>query len=146
MPPHTNLLQKHQACQRGHVYGDYRSRGYRFRFRNSFPYARLEGMIKYKAAWEGLPTIQLTKSETSGTTMRCPEYGPLTRKSSRKLYCEQCNILIDRYVNACINQARMGRIRFMQSFREEKGPPAEAVKRMAGSQIQSTGPWQSRDV
>ena len=112
---------------------------------SSFPYGRLASMIKYKAEWEGLPVIQLTRQETCGTSSRCSECGSYTRKSGRMLYCESCDIWINRDINACISQAKRGRTRLVRSLLMEKGPPVEAVnqfkdgEQMAGSQILSTG-------
>ena len=110
-----------------------------------FPYGRLASMIKYKAEWEGLPVIQLTRHETYGTSSRCSECGSLTRKSGRMLHCESCHIWINRDINACISQAKRGRTRLVRSLLREKGPPVEAVnqskdgEQMAGSHIPSTG-------
>ena len=112
---------------------------------SSFPYGRLASMIKYKAEWEGLPVIQLTCQETYGTSSRCSECGSYTRKSGRMLYCESCAIWINRDINACISQAKLGRTRLVRSLLREKGPPVGAVnqskdgEQMAGSHIPSTG-------
>ena len=118
---------------------------HRHRMHSSFPYGRLASMIKYKAEWEGLPVIQLTRQETYGTSSRCSECGSLTRKSGRMLHCESCDIWINRDINACISQAKRGRTRLVRSLLREKGPPVEAVnqskdgEQMAGSHIPSTG-------
>ena len=125
--------------------GDRTGPGHRHLMHSSFPYGRLASMIKYKAEWEGLPVIQLTRQETYGTSSRCSECGSYTRKSGRMLYCESCDIWINRDINACISQAKRGRTRLVRSLLREKGPPVEAVnqskdgEQMAGSHTPSTG-------
>jgi putative transposase len=50
--------------------------GRRFRGRmNSWPYQEAKKQTEYKAAWEGVRAITLTKGETRGTTMDCPRCG-----------------------------------------------------------------------
>ena len=125
--------------------GDRTGPDHRHLMHSSFPYGRLASMIKYKAEWEGLPVIQLTRQETYGTSSRCSECGSYTRKSGRMLHCESCDIWINRDINACISQAKRGLTRLVRSLLMEKGPPAEAVnqfkdgEQMAGSHILSTG-------
>jgi len=50
-----------------HQRGNYQGRVYRGRM-NSWSFAEIKRLITYKAAWEGIPVIQLTKSETRGTS------------------------------------------------------------------------------
>ncbi|MCL5786509.1 MAG: transposase [Candidatus Thermoplasmatota archaeon] len=85
-------------------------------------------MIQYKSAWEGLPIIKLSRSETRGTSILCAVFGLRTEDHGRMLHCMNCNTWKGRDVNACINQTKRGRTRLERSFREEKGPPGEAVK------------------
>lgn len=54
--------------------GNGQGRGFRGRM-NSWPFAELKRQVEYKAAWEGVPVITLTKGETRGTTMDCVRCG-----------------------------------------------------------------------
>ena len=125
--------------------GDRTGANHRHLMHSAFPYGRLASMIKYKAEWEGLPLIQLTRQETHGTSSRCSECGSHTRKSGRMLHCESCDMWINRDINACISLAKRGRTRLVRSLLREKGQPVEAVnqfkdgEQMAGSHILSPG-------
>jgi len=121
------------------VKGDGKGHNYRFLLKNAFPYGMLASQIIYKANWEGLPVIELSKEETRNTTMECSKCGSMTRiEHDRILKCDSCGLEIDRDVNACINIARRVRTWLKRSL---KGLPGEAVKQskdveqMAGSQI-----------
>ncbi|MGC8618371.1 MAG: transposase, partial [Thermoplasmata archaeon] len=107
------------------------------------PYSMMHNFITYKAQWEGLPVIELTKREAMNTSRQCSVCGSLTRiEHGRVLKCDSCGLSIDRDVNACMNIAGRGRTWLKRSLPEmEKGLPGEAVKQsrdveqMAGSQI-----------
>jgi transposase len=89
-------------------------------------------MIEYKAAWNGVKLIQLTKSETYGSSSRCSTCGERLRSPERNdaehkrmLWCQRCKKWIDRDVNAALNQSTRGLARFASSL----PPPAEKEKR-----------------
>jgi putative transposase len=46
---------------------------------NSWPFGEIKRQIEYKAKWLGIPTIQLTRSETYGTSSLCSTCGERTR-------------------------------------------------------------------
>ena len=106
--------------------------GPNFRSRmNSWPFAELKRQVEYKAAWEGVPVIVLTKGETRGTTMDCPRCGERLQSALRgdtehyrQLWCEGCKRWEDRDIAAVLNISRRGWVRFAQS----KGGASEAVK------------------
>jgi putative transposase len=50
--------------------GNYQGRDFRARM-NSVPWGEVKRQIDYKAAWAGVPIINLTKSETRGTSSDC---------------------------------------------------------------------------
>ncbi len=119
--------------------GDRRGTNYRFLLKNAFPYGMLASQITYKADWEGLPVLELTREETMNTSKECSACGSLTRiEHDRMLKCDSCGREIDRDVNACINIAGRGRTWLKRSV---KGLPIEVVKQSkdveqkAGSQI-----------
>ncbi|WP_241760271.1 RNA-guided endonuclease InsQ/TnpB family protein [Thermoplasma volcanium] len=119
--------------------GDGKGKDYRFLLKNAFPYGMLASQVMYKASWEGLPVIELTRKETRNTSRMCSVCGSLTRiEHGRILKCDSCGLEIDRDVNACINIAFRYRTCLKRSH---KGLPGEAVKQskdveqMAGSQI-----------
>ena len=47
--------------------GNFQGKNFRARM-NSVPWYEIKRQIEYKAAWEGVPVIQLTKGETRGTS------------------------------------------------------------------------------
>ena len=57
-----------QIYQRGNGQGN-KYRG----MMNSWSFAEIKRQIGYKAKWEGVPVIQLTKSETKSTSQLCPQ-------------------------------------------------------------------------
>lgn len=67
--------------------GDGSGKKTRFRMHNSFPYANVQNMIRYKAAWDGVPVILLTKDETVGTSSQCSYAGIRSRGT---LWTETC--------------------------------------------------------
>jgi len=51
--------------------GNGQGRDYRFRL-NSWPHLKAKEMLEYQAAWKGVIAIQLTKSDTYGSSSVCP--------------------------------------------------------------------------
>ena len=127
--------------------GNGQGRDYRFRL-NSWPHWKAKRMIEYKAAWKGVTTIPLTKSETYGSSSECSACGEKLRSPSkddvshrRTLWCQKCKEWTDRDVNAALNLSARGLVRFASSLPEpqgrsqqadltalEKGEAGEAVK------------------
>ena len=100
---------------------------------NDWPFAEVKRQIEYKARWEGIPVIQLTKSDTRGTSSTCPKCGgriPRTRgmAQARQLWCQRCGEWFDRDLVAVLNISRRGRMRFVRS----KGLPNEAMRQERG--------------
>lgn len=92
---------------------------------NGVPWAgEIERQITYKAAWEGIPVIVLSRKDTMGTSSRHWRCGERLQFSARDGWCARCGERIDRDVNAAINISKNGRTRLVRS----KGPPAEAMK------------------
>ena len=117
------------------LYGSRNRQGRALRGRmNSWPYHEIKRQIEYKAEWEGVPVITLTKGETHGTTMDCPRCGERLQvpirgdsKHYRQLWCPKCKRWSDRDVVAVLNISRRGRLRFDRSQMKE-GEAREAVK------------------
>ena len=126
---------------------------YRFRL-NSWPHWRAKQMLEYKAAWKGVTVVPLTKSETYGSSSRCSACGERLRnpvkgdvEHQRMLWCQACEVWVDRDVNAALNLSARGRSRLDRSLSrpeireggrsqqaatyfasvEDKGPAGEAV-------------------
>jgi len=100
---------------------------------NSWPFFEVKRQIEYKATWEGVPVITLTRADTRGTTMDCPQCGerlqvPIQgdRTHYRQLWCEVCERWRDRDLVAVLNISRRGWLRFDHSSKE--GEAREAVK------------------
>ena len=108
--------------------GNYQGKNFRARM-NSVPWCEIKRQIEYKAAWEGVPVIQLTKGETRGTSKICPACGERLQEDRfskvhyRELWCEKCGKWRDRDVVAVMNISYRGWLRFRQS----KGEAGEAM-------------------
>jgi putative transposase len=98
---------------------------------NSIPWYEIKRQMEYKAAWEGVPIIQLSKGETRGTSKLCPICGErlledrYSRVHRRDLWCVKCGRWLDRDVVAAMNISHRGWLRFVQS--NEKGEASEAM-------------------
>lgn len=112
--------------------GNGQGANYRSRM-NSASFNELKRQVEYKAAWEGVPVLTLTKGETRGTTIDCPRCGERLQSAVRgdsehyrQLWCKVCERWIDRDVAAVMNISRRGWVRFAHSSTE--GEAREAVK------------------
>jgi putative transposase len=101
--------------------GNGKGADYRFRL-NSWPHWREKKMIEYKSAWKGVTIIPLTRSETYGSSSECPACGEKLYNPAkddvahrRMLWCQKCNVWIDRDVIAALNLSNRGRSRFDRS-------------------------------
>jgi len=111
--------------QRGNGQGrEYRSR------MNSWPFHELKRQVEYKAAWEGVKVITLTKGKTRGTSQLCPQCGKRRQEAKRhdiihrrQLWCPDCQKWMDRDVVAAMNIARKGG----EVFHRPQGPAGEAM-------------------
>ena len=104
--------------------GNYQGRTYRGKM-NSWSFAEIKRQIEYKAAWEGVPIIQLSVAETRGTSQLCPRCGKkITQADRRQLLCDQCKKWMDRDVVAAMNLSIKGLARFASS----QGLAGEAMK------------------
>jgi putative transposase len=108
--------------------------GRKFRSKmNGWPFAEIKRQIEYKAKWNGVPIIQLSKSETRGTSSLCPKYGKRLQDSrtnkmpnhDRELWCKICQRWLDRDVVAVMNQSLRGWVRFAHS---KEGVACETMK------------------
>jgi putative transposase len=105
------------------------SQGTRLRgmMNNAWSFAEAKRQIEYKAKWEGVPIVQLSKTETRGTSQLCPQCGKkITQvdRLTRQLYCAECEKWMDRDVVAAMNISIKGLARFASS----KGLAGEAMK------------------
>lgn len=107
---------------------DYRSK------LNGWSFAEVKRQIEYKAQWEGVPVIQLTKKETRGTSSLCYICGERLRSSrehGRNLWCENCKKSFDRDVVAVMNISYRGLLRFGSS----QGLADEAMVQESGTPV-----------
>jgi putative transposase len=107
--------------------GNYQDHAYRGRM-NGWSFAEIKRQIEYKAAWEGIPVIQLSVKETRGTSQLCPRCGKkITQvdRKTRQLWCAECKRWMDRDVVAVMNLSIKGR----SWFEPSQGLAGEAMKR-----------------
>lgn len=92
---------------------------------NGWSFSEIKRQIEYKARWNGISIIQLTKGETRGTSTLCPICGKRLQeqRASRNLWCDTCKRWQDRDVVAVMNQSLRGLLRFGSS----KGVANEAM-------------------
>jgi putative transposase len=112
--------------------GNWSGRSFRRRM-NSWPFGEIKRQIQYKAAWEGVPIITLSRGETRGTTMDCPRCGerlqvPVRGDKShyRQLWCRICEKWRDRDLVAVLNISRRGWLKF--DHPQKEGEAKEAMK------------------
>jgi len=112
--------------------GNGQGRSFRGRM-NSWPFHEVKRQVEYKAAWEGVPVVTLSRRDTRGTTMDCARCGERLQSPvrgdvghNRQLWCENCGRWMDRDLVAVLNISRRGRVRFARSSTE--GEAGEAVK------------------
>src|SRR5207249_8717524 len=78
---------------------------------------------------------RLSRSETKGTSVVCPQCGERLqedRRLRRKLWCGKCRTMTDRDVVAAINLSQRGRLRFDRS-RAHEGPQGGVVEAVKGN-------------
>ena len=126
------VLENIEGIRRLYQKGNGQGRRYR-RMMNSWSYAEAQRQIEYKAKWAGLPIIRLSRHETRGSSVTCPQCGERLQEDKqlrRKLWCGKCRIVMDRDVVAAINLSRRGRLRFDRSRTpvESEGGAVEAVR------------------
>src|SRR3984893_8899073 len=117
------------------LYRKGKGQGRAFRGRmNSWPFHEVRRQIEYKAAWEGVPIIILSRRDTRGTTMDCARCGERLQSPARgdlghhrQLWCQRCERWMDRDIVAVLNISRRGRVRFARSSSTE-GEAGEAVR------------------
>jgi putative transposase len=105
--------------------GNGQGRNYRSRL-NGWSFAEVKRQIRYKAQWEGVPVIQLSVSETRGTSQLCPQCGKKITQADRfrQLFCAQCKKWMDRDVVAAMNLSIKGLARVASS----QGLAGEAMR------------------
>ena len=102
---------------------------------NGWSFGEAQRQLEYKARWVGLPIIRLSRKETRGTSVTCPQCGERLQEDMRmrrKLWCRKCRLMMDRDVVAAVNLSRRGRLRFDRS-RAQKGLEGGAVEAVKGN-------------
>ncbi len=126
------VLENIEGTRRLYRRGNGQGRSYRRRM-NGWSFGEAQRQIEYKARWLGLPVIRLSKTETKGTSVVCPQCGERLQEDGRlrrKMWCAKCRMMMDRDVVAAVNLSRRGRLRFDRSRASVRpqGGTVEAVK------------------
>ena len=104
--------------------GNGQGRSFRSRM-NSWPFHVVKRQVEYKAAWEGVPVVTLSRRDTRGTKMDCRRCGERLQspvrgdQEHRQLWCGKCERWMDRDLVAVLNISRRGRVRFARSSSTE---------------------------
>lgn len=124
------VLEDIRYIRRLYQRGNYQGKNYRYHL-NGWSFAEIGRQIEYKAAWEGIPVIQLSVKETRGASQFCPRCGKRTQVANyddrhhyRQLWCDHCQRWQDRDIVAAMNLSLKGLLRFGSS----KGDAGEAMK------------------
>jgi putative transposase len=128
------VLENLEGIRRLYRKGNGQGRRYRGRM-NGWSFGEAQRQLEYKARWVGLPVIRLSKKETRGTSIICPQCGERLQEDKRirrKLWCRKCRVMMERDVVAAINLSRRGRLRFDRS-RAQKGLQGGAVEAVKGN-------------
>lgn len=103
---------------------------------NSWPFHELKRQIEYKAEWEGVPIMKLTKCETRGTSKLCYQCGERLQGSRkgdkfhrRDLWCDHCKRWFNRDVVGAMNISYRG----LRRFGSPQGAASEAMVKEPGS-------------
>jgi putative transposase len=122
----TLVFEEIEGLRKLYRKGNFQGKNFRARM-NSVPWYEIKRQIEYKAAWNGVPVIQLTRGETRGTSKNCPVCGErlqedrYSRVHRRELWCKRCGKWRDRDLVAVMNISRKGWLRFRQSIQGEAG-------------------------
>lgn len=116
--------------------GNWQGRRHRSKM-NGWSFSEIKRQIEYKARWNGTQVIQLSKSETRGTSTLCPKCGKrlqeqrtlISSEHYRELWCEFCKRWFDRDVVAVMNQSLRG----LSKLDSSKGDAGEAMKGNLGN-------------
>ncbi len=93
---------------------------------NGWSFYEMRRQIEYKARFESLPVILVDPRNTSA---QCSECGArLVSEENRQMYCERCDVHVDRDVNASRNILARG-MRAARPWFVPNGTAVEAVKR-----------------
>lgn len=104
---------------------------------NGWSFSEIKRQIEYKARWNGIQIIQLSRKETRGTSTLCPRCGKRLQDKvawkntdhNRELWCNTCQRWLDRDVIAVMNQSLRG----LPGFGSSKGDAGEAVVQESGA-------------
>ncbi|HVH15535.1 MAG TPA: transposase [Candidatus Angelobacter sp.] len=128
------VLENIEGIRRLYRRGNGQGSMYRRRM-NGWRFSEAQRQLEYKARWVGLPVIRLSRRETRGTSVTCPQCGERLQEDKRlwrKLWCRKCRVMMDRDVVASLNLSRRGRLRFDRS-RVRTGPEGGAVEAVKGN-------------
>ena len=108
--------------------GNGQGTNYRARL-NSWSFYELQRQIEYKARWEGIPVAYVAARGTSVNCSKCGSRTTTYPNGRRTLHCSECDISVDRDVNAARNILAKGGVRFTPD-----GPPEVRKEAMKGKE------------
>ena len=117
------ILENIEGIRRLYHKGNRQGPRYRGRM-NGWSFSEARRQLEYKARWVGIPVVGLSRIETRGTSVTCPQCGERLqedRRLGRKLWCGRCRVMMDRGVVAAVNLSRRGRgLRFDRSRAKQR--------------------------
>jgi putative transposase len=96
----TIVMEELKGIRKLYRRGNGQGSGYRSRM-NSWSFGELQRQIQYKANWNGIPVIYVRAHGTSAKCSMCGHH--VLPEENRQLHCPNCNLTVDRDVNAARN-------------------------------------------
>jgi len=121
------VLERLTGIRCAHLRGNGEDRGTRRRVA-LWPFRQLQGYIKYKARWEGVPIEYVGAANTSRNCSECGYLNKGLKITERSWRCPQCGCQLDRDMNAATNIERRGKIACLGEVRPGAQGIDEAMK------------------
>jgi putative transposase len=120
-------LERLKGIRYAHRKGNWEGKSRRRRI-SQWPFRILDGLIIYKAVWEGVPVEFVNPALTSQTCSKCHYINRKLKLTEREWRCPSCGATLDRDLNAAINIAGRGKIPCLGEVRPGAQGTDEAVK------------------
>ena len=126
------ILEDISGIRKLYQKGNGQERKFRGRM-NSWSFYELQRQIEYKARWFGLPVIYVS---AAGTSSKCAVCGSkIEPEEHRMLFCPNCNVTVDRDINAAKNILARGLRLRPDALQGEAMKQSKDAEQIAMSQV-----------